>query len=146
MPENFEGYGEISDLLSNWMIDPQGMKRVFLDIKEDVASKEKTIISFKARPGISYSLRGSLIGGDKAESRLFVLVDIIDDDPDNRWLSVCFYGETITDDDERGDLIPGGLLGEDGYCFDIYENEESTVSYLKDRIDEAYMNTLASFD
>jgi hypothetical protein len=38
------------------------------------------------------------------------MVDVIDDDPEVRWLSVCFYGEMITDPDEAGELIPEGLL------------------------------------
>ena len=146
MRENFEGYHEMSDLLSDWNIDPNGNKEVFIALKEQVMSKDNILISFKARPGVSYSLRGSLMGSDRTESRLFVLIDIIDDDPDERWLSVCFYGDSITDDNGLGDLIPGGLLGEDGYCFDIYEIEESAISYLKGRIDEAYVKTLASFD
>lgn len=138
MQEDFEGYSELSDLLSSWNTDPQETKKAFMALKEKVMSLDNVIISFKARPGVSYSLRGSLKGADETEARLFVLVDIIDDDPDERWLSVCFYGESVTDDDGLGDLIPGGLLGEDGYCFDIYENDEDTVSYLKDRIEEAY--------
>ena len=70
------------------------------------------------------------------------MVDVIDDDPDNRWLSVCFYEEAITDPDERGDMVPGGLFGQDGYCFDIYEYEESDLAYLVQRIDEAYQHTV----
>ncbi|MFZ5563507.1 MAG: hypothetical protein ACOZBW_05595, partial [Thermodesulfobacteriota bacterium] len=69
---------------------------------------------------------------------LFAVVDVIDDDPGNRWLSVCFYGETITDPDERGGLIPGGLLGEDGYCFDMDEADDALTTYLQKRMDEAY--------
>ena len=68
------------------------------------------------------------------------MVDVIDDDPESRWLSVCFYESMIKDKDDLGDLIPGGLLGEDGYCFDLYENESDMVTYLKERINEAYEN------
>ena len=70
------------------------------------------------------------------------MVDIVDDDPENRWLSVCFYGDTITDPSEAGDLVPGGLLGEDGYCFDLYEYDDAVISYLEDRIGEAQRNSL----
>ena len=69
-------------------------------------------------------------------SRVF----IIDDDPSERWLSVCFYGEMITDPDEAGDLIPEGLLGEDGYCFDLYEYDPDEVAYLKQRLSQAREN------
>jgi ribosomal protein S16 len=66
------------------------------------------------------------------------MVDVIDDAPGERWLSVCFYGETIQDPDELGDLIPDGLLGEDGYCFDISEADDRLVSYVGQRVEEAY--------
>ncbi|ETR72401.1 MAG: hypothetical protein OMM_07529 [Candidatus Magnetoglobus multicellularis str. Araruama] len=69
---------------------------------------------------------------------LFVMIDVIDDDPSNRWLSVCFYGEMITDPDEKGDLIPEGLLGEDGYCFDYEESNDADIAYIQQRIDEAF--------
>ena len=35
-------------------------------------------------------------------------------------------------------MVPGGLFGQDGYCFDIYEYDESDLTYLVQRIDEAY--------
>ena len=68
------------------------------------------------------------------------MVDVIDDDPEDRWLSVCFYGEMVTDPQEAGDLVPEGLLGEDGYCFDMYEYDEQEVAYLKERLTEAHSN------
>jgi hypothetical protein len=44
----------------------------------------------------------------------------------------------IQDPDELGDLIPEGLLGADGYCFDISEGDGQLVSYVGKRIEEAY--------
>ena len=55
-----------------------------------------------------------------------------------QWFSVCFYGDMITDPEERGEVIPGGLAGSDGYCFDIYEADDASVSYLKARLEEAW--------
>ena len=63
---------------------------------------------------------------------------LVDDDPNDRWLSVCFFGDMITDPEEKGDLIPGGLLGEDGYCFDITEPDDKLAAYVEARIEEAY--------
>lgn len=63
------------------------------------------------------------------------MVDVIEDDP--RWLSVCFYEEMVTDPEERGDSVPGGLLGEDGICFDVDAFDETLLSYIKQRITEA---------
>ena len=70
------------------------------------------------------------------------MLDVIDDDPGHRWLSVCFYGDMITDPDELGDLIPGGLLGSDGYCFDISEEDDALREYVGVRIQEAYEEAL----
>jgi hypothetical protein len=65
------------------------------------------------------------------------MLDVIDDDPDERWLSICFYGDMITDPEEKGDLIPEGLLGEDGYCFDLDAWNEDDLTYLEKRLAEA---------
>ena len=43
----------------------------------------------------------------------------------------------ITDPNERGELIPGGLSGSDGYCFDMYDNDEALGRDLLDRLKEA---------
>ena len=126
---------KISDLLNGWAADDNGIKAAFIEIIELLESLEGLVYSFKSRPGISHSLRASI---DNREKKLLTLMDIIDDDPANRWISICFYAETINDPEEEGDLIPGGLVGEDGYCFDIFENDDTTVSYIKDRITEAH--------
>jgi hypothetical protein len=114
------------------------MKRAFLELKEMLEKKEGVELEFKARPGISYSLRAR--HKNQKNRNLFVMIDVIDDDPDNRWLSICFYGDMVTDPEEKGNLIPGGLLGEDGYCFDLDSWEEDYFSYIKNRIEEAYDN------
>ena len=131
---------EFSNFIESWTIDPQNNKNVFFKLKDNLVEKEGAILTFNSRPGVSYSFRASL--DKQGENRLFVMADIIDDDPEDRWLSVCFYGDMITDPDEAGNLIPKGLLGEDGYCFDIYEYDKSKVSYVEQRIDEAYAKTL----
>jgi hypothetical protein len=138
MFESEEEKREMLELLEGWKKDPQAMKDAFISLKDMVASKEDAILGFKARPGVSYSLRASIDNKEGRSWPLFVMADIIDDDPENRWLSVCFYGDMVTDPDEEGDLVPGGLLGEDGYCFDLNENDEAMVQYLGRRIDEAY--------
>ena len=107
---------------------------------EWLAEKQEIKIDFNARPGASYSLRAAHV--KDSDHPLFVMVDVIDDDPDERWLSVCFYGEMITDPDEAGDLIPEGLLGEDGYCFDLYEYNRDEVEYLKQRLAQACRNAV----
>ena len=57
---------------------------------------------------------------------------------------MCFYDDMVDDPDEKGDFVPGGLLGEDGLCFDLDEHDEALISYVGQRIDEAYANMSAT--
>ncbi len=128
---------KLSALLDSWKQDNNGTKKAFSELYRLLLTKENIDLSFKSRPGVSHSLRAGVKAG-KGKERLLAMIDIIDDDPENRWLSVCFYAESITDPKEEGDIIPGGLLGEDGYCFDLFEEDDEMVVYLKDRINEAH--------
>jgi hypothetical protein len=139
-----EEYADMAGLLESWTEDPGNVKPAFNNLRDILSKKKKAVLYFKSRPGISHSFRAYVPRSGDTDDRLFVMVDIVDDDAENRWLSVCFYGDTITDPDEAGDLVPGGLLGEDGYCFDLYEYDDATISYLKERIDEAHRNSLAN--
>jgi hypothetical protein len=127
---------QLAELLDKWILDDNGTKKAFLELYNLLESKEGISLSFKTRPGVSYSLR-AIIEEKGKDDRILTMVDIIDDDPENRWLSICFYADTITDPKEEGDVIPGGLLGEDGYCFDLFEEDDEVIAYLKDRINEA---------
>lgn len=132
---------QLDEFIANWQETPTRAKATFLQLKAHLESQAGAVLSFKARPGVSFSLRGAHPGDNR---ELYVMIDVIDDDPDNRWFSVCFYGEMITDPDELGDLIPGGLLGEDGYCFDMEEDDDALRNYLIARIDEAYKTASTS--
>lgn len=92
------------------------------------------MLNFKSRPGVTYSLRARHL--NQLGKPLFAMIDVIDDEP--RWLSVCFYDQMVTDPEDRGDWVPGGLLGEDGLCFDIEGESEELLAYLKKRIIEAH--------
>ena len=138
---NPQDYTDLMEIMDGWTVDEEGMKGVFIRLAEQFSKKEEAVLSFIKRPGISYSFRART-RADSGEGTLITMVDIVDDDPENRWLSVCFYGDYVTDPDEEGDLVPGGLLGEDGYCFDLYDSGEEAVSYVADRINEAYENTV----
>ena len=131
-------HADLSNLLDSWTHDPQNIKGAFVELKDNLFAKNSISLSFKSRPGISFSLRASINNEEKKNRPLFVMIDIIDDDPENRWLSVCFYEDMITDPDDLGDFVPQGLLGEDGYCFDLYDHDESLIDYIKKRIGEAY--------
>ncbi|MDO5484099.1 MAG: hypothetical protein Q4F27_04245, partial [Desulfovibrionaceae bacterium] len=94
-----------------------------------------TSLEFKARPGISYSVRARHEA--QTERKLFVLIDVVDDEPESRWLSVCFYADMISDPEENGDFVPQGLMGEDAACFNLDEADESMRSYIAARLAEA---------
>ena len=128
----------LEQFFSDWQDNDTRIKQAFGELLAHLKTLDQTELTFTARPGVSFSLRP---GHDRQNKRtLFAMVDVIDDDPDNRWLSVCFYGEMITDPEEFGDLIPGGLLGEDGYCFDLDEYDAGLLAYLKERLTEAHGN------
>lgn len=98
-------------------------------------------MEFLARPGVSLSLR---ILNPSLKRPLVAMLDVIDDDPENRWLSVCFYADLITDPQELGDIIPGGLQGGDGYCFDVEGDDGAPGEYLAERLREAWAKAAGS--
>lgn len=129
---------EINGFLEAWTEDANSMKKAFVRLKQHLEAMPGVSFAFKGRAGVSFSLRAK---HDNQKGRdLFVMADVIDDDPDARWLSVCFYGDLITDPDEKGDLVPGGLAGDDGYCFNLDEWDEKEIAYLEDRLGEACTN------
>lgn len=127
--------------IKGWETDPNEVKTVFQHFKTVLESFDGVELSFKARPNVSYSLRGAC---PKHERDLFVMVDVVDDDPAERWLSVCFFDDQITDADELGDWVPEGLAGADARCFDVSTSDESLVSYTEARIREAWQAATAN--
>lgn len=126
---------ELNDFLASWQEDPIHAKGAFEEFHDIVATHEAVSCSFKARPGVSYSLRARHAAQQRRE--LFVLIDVVDDEPDNRWLSVCFYAAMIQDPEERGDFVPQGLMGEDACCFNLDEDDPDMRAYIAARLKEA---------
>ena len=126
---------EHESFLESWTGDETGMRQVYEEFLQLLQEPGEVEFSFRARPGISYSLRAT--HSRQTRRSLFAMIDVIDDDPDSRWISVCFFGDMITDPLELGDLIPEGLLGDDGYCFDLVTLNREEVDYLRQRILEA---------
>ena len=126
---------EIESFLQSWQGDNQPMREWFRQFYQQVSSMEGVSLTFVARPGVSYSIRPAHVNQTARDK--FAIIDVIDDDPNDRWLSVCFYEDMITDPNGRGELIPGGLGGSDGYCFDMYDNNEELGRDLLVRIQEA---------
>ncbi len=119
--------------IEEWEETPEKNRGVFLHLREYLGNKEDVTIEFIPRPGVTYSLRA--VHAAQKKRGLFVMVDVIEDDP--RWLSICFYGEMITDPEEKGDFVPEGLLGEDAVCFDVEYRDEEFIRYIESRLDEA---------
>lgn len=126
---------DVRDFLDNWQTDPLKAKEAFVVYKDFLVGLSGVSLDFKARPGISYSLRARHEAQRKRE--LFVLVDVVDDEPESRWLSVCFYADMITDPDEKGDYVPEGLMGEDACCFNLDEDDAAMRAYIAARLAEA---------
>ena len=126
---------DINTFLDGWTADPNKTKSCFLDLKEHLAGLDGTRFEFVARPGITYSLR--VAHANQKKRALFAMVDVIDDDPADRWLSVCFYNELVDDPIGLGDEVPEGLLGEDARCFDMYEGDDELLAYIKERLASA---------
>lgn len=124
---------ELNIFIEEWKEAQGKNKETFLHFKEYLKRLEGVTLDFIARPGVTYSLRA--VHADQKEKDLFVMVDVIEDV--SRWLSICFYGDMITDPEEKGDFVPGGLLGEDALCFDLEEQDDGLVRYIETRLDEA---------
>ena len=127
---------ECMTFFDQWTNDPNAVKPIFSRFKDLLESFEGASLTFKARPGVSYSLRG--VWPEQGRD-LFVMVDVVDDDPADRWLSVCFYDDQVSDPDELGDWAPEGLNGQDARCFSIEKADEvDMVAFTEARICEAW--------
>ena len=135
---------DLADFIAGWQVDGLGTRDAFVHLVELLLQNDHSLISFHARPGITFSLRGHIAAEQGEEGPLCAMIDVIDDDPAQRWLSVCFYGEMITDPDGRGDFVPGGLLGQDALCFDYDAKDAELYSYIARRVAESYEACLAT--
>ena len=139
MVERFKSRKACEDFcafLRGWAGPTSPVRDFLLQLKATILELNGTELDFLARPGVSYSLRAEVASGGHA--RLLILMDVVDDEPANRWLSVCFYADAVSDPQGVGNLVPKGILGEDGYCFDVFGEEGSLLGYLKRRIRESY--------
>ena len=125
---------ELETFLESWTADPNGAKEAFIRFRDFLLTTPDVRFEFKARPGVSYSLRAA---NPKQSRPLFVLVDVVDDEPEARWLSVCFYADMINDPDELGDFVPSGLMGEDACCLNLEEDDAAMRAYILARLGEA---------
>jgi hypothetical protein len=125
---------QVDAFLEEWQESEARPKKAFKRLRDYLSKLEDCTLEFNARPGVTYSLRAK--HDNQSKRPLFVMADVIDDDPSQRWLSVCFYAELISDPDDIGEVAPEGLFGEDACCFDIDGYEEELLAYVEERIDE----------
>lgn len=126
---------EMQHFLQEWRIDPLHTKAAFSEFWNYLSALPQVECSFKARPNVSYSLRAAHKGDTSRP--LFVLVDVVDDAPEARWLSVCFYADMVTDPQELGDFVPEGLMGKDACCLNLEEDDPAMRAYILARLEEA---------
>ena len=129
---------EVKQFEAAWREDPLNVKPAFEAWEAFLGGLADVSLDFKARPGISYSLRARHAA--QKDRELFVLVDVVDDEPASRWLSVCFYADMVTDPDELGDFVPQGLMGADAMCFNLDEDSAAMRDYIAARLAEAARN------
>ncbi|RLB18677.1 MAG: hypothetical protein DRG82_03315 [Deltaproteobacteria bacterium] len=129
-------YEELQLFLNAWNGENGTIKCIFLQFQSILAELPGVVFDFVSRPGVSISLRAERVF--QGNTALFALVDVVDDDPESRWLSVCFPSVVVSDPQGLGNLISEGISGRDGYCFDVFEEDASFFKYLEERIREAF--------
>ena len=129
------GSEELREFLDSWQNDPLHIKKSFTEFMDFLAAHGNMSFTFKARPGVSFSLRAR--HSVQTERVLFVLLDVVDDEPASRWLSVCFYDDMVSDPADKGAFVPGGLMGEDARCFILVFYYAVMRDYIKARLAEA---------
>lgn len=123
---------DLATFIQEWD-DRSGSKDLFKSIK-DLAEELGLSLEYVGRPGVSHSLR---LGWAGAERPFFAMADVIDDDPEARWLSICMYADVAIDPEERGDLVPKGLNNQDAICFDMDSPEADDREYVLEVLRQA---------
>lgn len=126
----------LNEFIASWNADPFNVKNSFLEYKGIFENDPRFSMKFVSRPGVSHSLR--VFTPKRADgSNIAALIDIVDDEPENPWLSVCFFASLVTDPEELGDFVPEGLEGKDAICFNLDENNPKLAQYIGERLKEA---------
>lgn len=126
----------LNEFITTWKTDPLKVKDAFLAYRDIFSNDGRFTMKFVSRPGISHSLR--VFGPARPDgSNIVALIDVVDDEPANPWLSVCFFASVVTDPDDLGDFVPQGLEGKDAICFNLDEDNPDLARYIGERLREA---------
>lgn len=126
---------ELASVFENWPAGQQELVALMKELKGQALARPGAAWELVSRPGVSHSLRFTLQGSSRP---VVMLLDAAYLAADMLTISVCFYADMVDDPEEMGEEIPGGLLGQDGYCFDADEEDPGAVDYLKARVDAAF--------
>ncbi len=133
-----QGAQQFAEFLAQWPTSQAGLKQAYGRLKSWAEALPGARASFLARPGVSHSLRFDLEPRPEGRQRpVFFLVDAVDDGGE-RFLSVCFYEDEVSDPEDLGNAIPQGLFQETGYCFDLEDDDPQFMAYLHQRLAEAH--------
>lgn len=134
---------DLTEITNEWPGSQPELKTAFLELVKEMEDGDGTELELISRPGITYSVRANVPSPER-DRPLYVMADVIVSDSEPWFLSVCFFADEITDPDELGDEVPGGLFDQDACCFDLDDGEDKEMAdYLKERISEAHENALA---
>jgi hypothetical protein len=124
---------------------PKGQNSLFQNLarlKAAALSLSGAALELISRPGVSISLRFSLEPVPKGRKRpIFHLIDVAEFDG-QLFLSVCFYADEMRDPEELGNLVPLGLFNEDGYCFDLDQDDPGLTAYILERQKDAHQSAV----
>lgn len=139
---DMEGAQQFEQFLEYWPADLAGLKKAYLQLKAWAEALPGAKTGFVARPGVSHSLRFDLEPRPAGRQRpVFFLVDVVDAGGE-RFLSVCFYEDEVSDPQDLGNAIPQGLFQETGYCFDLEDDDPDLLAYLLERLAQAHAAAL----
>jgi hypothetical protein len=122
---------EIDEFLNTWVADTK-VKALFCLLYQNFKNN-KLQLTWQARPGACYSLYAAMPGATTD----FAKLDIVDDDPEERWLSLCITKDMADDPENFGECIPKLFNNQDALCFDIDENNENISEYLQNLLNNA---------
>lgn len=122
---------EIDAFLQNWGEDSQEVRELFHRLYSLLRDCPLLTLRWKAEPGVVYSLRGALkeartddLSGD------IVRIDVVDDDPEERWLSIRLTAALGDAPGETWETLPGALSGRAAFCLDVDECDDETTATL----------------
>ena len=122
----------VTAFLDSWTEDPAGNRVGFVQLRRALAAQPGVQLEWVARPGVTYSLRGT----DPARSRPLRGLGV-GTEHGPRGLVGCFYPDLVQDPARAGAFVPGGLLGDDALCFDLETCTPELLAYVGERIVEA---------